>query len=329
MIPIKHYSNSKLTLTIDPFAFVVNSFALGDVIASAAVIKHLVDTYYVTPESYIVVAKQSFRPLFHFIPDANFRDFDSTEQPFWGIPSNWPVGLFNKKSTGTFVRNTPKAMKLTDYASLAFADTILDDALTNYVPLKPVDVTHFGVDWTRAVILVTTYRDSTRRWPANEILKFAEQIKQRNLIPVFIGRTEMDQNIGKAHLIPKTNLPADISQYGVDLRNRTSLEELASIMAQSVVVCGVDSGPIHLAGTTQTPIICGYPTVSAKYRVPNRVLGTTQVIEPRIECGNCESRWRTSYHNFENCFFKHADCCKEFTAERFTELLDRQLGINL
>jgi hypothetical protein len=328
MTPIKRYTKTtdghkRLNLTLDPFGFIINSIAMGDVIAVAPVIKYMLDNYFVTPESHYVVAKQMFRPFFPFVSDGNWRDFDSTDQTLWGIPPGVPLAMLNKQKNASYVRNTPKSIHLTQYASLAFADQLIPQSELNYVPIEKVSVSHFGIDFSKAVILVTTYRDLTRMWYAKDILDLAAWIRSKGLTPVFVGKTNMDLNLEKTSLIPKTSLPDDVSEYGVDLRNKTTIVELASIMALAKAVCGVDSGPIHLAGTTDVPIICGYPTVAAEHRIPVRKKGKTFAITPRIECANCESHWRTSYHNFENCYFGHADCCKDFTADRYINHLKK------
>ena len=330
MTPIKNYGKTAdgrtgLVMTIDKFGFILNSFAMGDVIATAPVIKYSIENWFTTPESYYVVCKQAFRPFFPFVPDHNWRDFDQKDPVLWGIPEDVPMAMLNKKNEARFVRVTPKAMHPSEYASITFSDRIIPLKDLPYVPTPKVDVSHFGVDFSKAVILVTTYRDLTRMWYAKDVLELAAWIKTKGLIPVFVGKTDMDLHLEKTSLIPKTSLPEDVSEYGVDLRNRTSISELASMMALSKAVCGVDSGPIHVAGTTTTPIVCGYPTVAAIHRIPTRKKGKTYAITPRLECSNCESYWRTSYHNFENCYFGHGDCCKEFTADRYIEHLKKVL----
>lgn len=308
------------TFTLDPFAFVFNSFALGDVIAAVPVVKYMVETYYTTPESYVVVAKQAFRALFPFIPDSNFRDYDLGSAR-WNIPEGFAYGMISRKPDGAATRLTPKHIHLSQFASLMLADRLLPYECLNYVPLNAVDVSHFGVDFSKAVVLVSSYRDVTRRWPAEEMLKCAVWLERKGLIPVFVGKTDMDATARKA-VQPKSALPADISKFGVDLRNRTSLSELASIFQQSKAVCGLDSGPIHLAGTTDTNIVCGYTSVLPEYRMPLRLRGNTYPIAPEIECIGCESRWRSNFWNYENCYLKHAKCCTLMTAERFINVLN-------
>lgn len=318
--------NPLSVLTLDPFAFILNTIAMGDVIAAAPVVKYMIDNYYTDESTYIVVAKKQFWPFFlPFVPQHRLRDFDDKSEEFWGIPKGWAVGLLNKPNDSRIVRNTPKAMHLSDYASLVFADRIIDRKYLNYVPIERVDVSHYGINFHRSVILVSTYRDVTRQWPAHEMLALAKWINDQGLTPVFIGKTDMDQHLEKKHLIPKSSLPEDVSKYGEDLRNETSIVELASIMDNAIAVCGVDSGPIHLAGTTKTTIVCGYTTVAPEHRVPTRQEGNTVALVPNLECAGCESRWRTNLWNFEHCYYKHANCCNMMTAQRFIKVLDKLL----
>lgn len=319
--PSFNKNGSKLiNLTLDPFCFMFNSFALGDVVACAPVVKYMVENYYTQPDSYAVVAKKHFRPLFPFVPDENFRDFDEKGN-CWGLGQGFTMALLNKKSDGIIIRNTPKHMHLSEFGSVMLADRLIPREHLNYVPLDPVDVSKYNVDFSKSVILITSYRDKTRMWHADEILKVAEWVKSKGYIPVFVGKTDMDTT-AKESVRPKTALPDDVSEYGVDLRNQTSISELASIMSQAIAVCGMDSGPIHLAGTTKTTIICGYTSVSPEYRIPIRTTGKTYSIVPEIECIGCESRWATSYWNFENCYLQHAMCCSLITADKFIKILD-------
>lgn len=306
----------------DAICFMFNSFAMGDIIASVPVVKYMIDRYFPTHEHYCVVIKPEYRILLPFVPDKNILDYNKKEN-MWGIPETYAISALNQKKDGRITRVTPKHMHLSTYASIQLADRVLPYEDMQYVPLQEVDVSHFGVDFTKAVVLVTSYRDVTRMWHAEHVLGVASWLKENGFIPVFIGKTDMDQHI-QENLRPKTSLPDDVSEYGVDLRNKTSLLELASIMKHSRAVCGVDSGPIHLAGTTHTPIICGYTSVSSENRIPLRK-GITIPIEPAISCIGCESAWHSSYWNFENCFYKHSDCCAQMTSDKFIDELKKLL----
>ena len=308
--------------TTDRFCFMLNSFAMGDVIAAAPVVKYMIENFYTDPSSYLVVGKMAFREFFHFVPDSNYLDFDKRDN-FWGIPPNFAVGALNKKVEPRLVRTTPKSMHLSDYASLIFADRLIPHEHLSYVPLdtSEVDLSKFkGINFYESVILVSSYRDATRSWRNESILATAKWIKDQGLIPIFVGKTDMDQNLSEAHK-PKNSLPDDLSEFGVDLRNKTSIAELACIFERALAVCGVDSGPIHLAGTTNIPIVCGYTSVSPEHRIPIRKDGNTYALTANIECIGCESRWRSNFWNFENCYYGHANCSKLLTADRFINVL--------
>ncbi len=306
-------------ITTDPFCFMFNSLAMGDVIAGVPAVKYMVENFYTEPDSYFVVAKEQFRDLFPFVPDHNFRDFDKKEN-LWNLPRGVLLGVLNKKNEPGITRNTPKHIHLGEYAAFVMSDRFLPRSVLNYVPLNPVDISKFNVDFSKAVILVTSYRDVTRMWQPEYILEVAKWVKEKGLIPVFIGKTGMDTS-AKESVQPKTALPEDISEHGVDLRNQTSISELASIFSHSKAVCGLDSGPIHLAGTTSIPIVCGYTSVSAENRMPIRKEGKTIPIVPNIHCINCESRWRSNLWNFENCYLNTLECVKKMTPDKFINAL--------
>jgi hypothetical protein len=299
----------------------LNSIAMGDVIASVPVIKYMIETYYPTHENYRVVAKPHFRELFPFVPDCNFLDYDKKDN-MWGIPANYPISTINRKNDARLTRNTPKHMHLSEFASISLADRILSRDHLNYVSLQQVPIDHYGIDFSKAVILITSYRDVTRMWHSQYILEVAEWVTSQGLIPVFIGKTDIVEGNNREAIKPKTSLPDDISMCGVDLRNKTTISELATIFSKAKAVCGLDSGPIHLAGTTNVPIVCGYTSVSSEFRIPIRKDGVTIPIEPAIECIGCESKWHSTYWNFENCYMKHIDCCKQMTSDKFINALN-------
>ena len=310
--------NRLINLTLDPFCFMFNSIALGDVIAAVPVVKHMIETYYTRADSYLVCAKPHFRCLFPFVPDANFVDYDN-QLPHWGIPTDYIFGALSRKKEAGLTRNTPKHMLLGQYASINLADRLLDLKNLNYVALEPTTISDLGLPATYAV-LITSYRDRTRAWSAEHVLGVASWLSARGITPVFVGKTDMDA-AARVTIQPKNALPDDVSAYGLDLRNRTTIPQLASVMANAKVVCGLDSGPIHLAGTTSVPIVCGYTSVSPEFRIPVRATGKTYAIAPELECIGCESRWCASTWNYENCFYGHINCCALMTSQRFINVL--------
>lgn len=309
--------------TLDPICFMLNSIAMGDVIASAPVVKYMIDNFYPDHKNYRLCLKKEFRIFFPFVPDENILDFDKKDN-MWGIPDNYPIATLNRKNDARLIRLIPKHMHLSHYASIQLSGRIIDKKFLNYI--KPdtgkVDVNKFGIDYSKAVILITSHRDVTRMWKTESILGFADYLKSKGFIPVFIGKSDMDSDKGN-NIRTKINLPEDISNFGVDLRNKTSILELVEMMGKSRAVCGVDSGPIHLAGTTSVPIVCGYTSVSSEFRIPIREHGITIPLEPSIECIGCESKWHSTYWNFENCYQKTIECVSMLTTDMFINAFNK------
>jgi predicted SAM-dependent methyltransferase len=308
---------------LNGFCFMLNSLAMGDVIAAAPVVKYMIENYYSQDgdsDRYMVVGKEMFRPIFWFVPDENWHNFEDKENN-WGIPDGWILGCLNQKVEKgmRIARNTPKSMHLSQFAAFKVVDRALPEENLCYIPLPEVDISHFEFDVTNAVIIVSSYRDTTRLWKAAFVLHIAAWLKMQNFVPVFIGKTDMNLD---THLIPKTSLPADLSAIGIDLRNKTTIPELATLMKYSAAVIGLDSGPIHLAGTTSVPIVCGYTSVAPEHRIPIRKVGTTLAVVPDVRCKHCESNWASHLHNYEECYFgPDPQCCNEMTAEKFIKML--------
>lgn len=310
-------SSSREKLVLNQFCFMFNSLAMGDVIAAAPVVKWAIENYYPDHKNYLVVAKGMFRPLFPFVPDENFRDYDVRENS-WGVPLNYAMACLNQKKEPMIVRNTPKHMHLSQFASIKLMDRILSDKYLRYVPLTPVSIESFNLP-KKYVVFVSSYRDDTRAWHADYILETAKWVSTVGYCPVFIGKTDMKL---ETHLIPKSSLPPVIEGLEhIDLRNKTSIPELAMIMSNAKAVVGLDSGPIHLAGTTSVPIVCGFTSILPEYRIPFRKKGVFLSVTPNIPCIGCESNWSSHFHNFENCYLGHIDCCKQMTSEKFISKL--------
>jgi hypothetical protein len=297
----------------DKVVYCLNSAAVGDLIASAPTLKYAIDNFHSTG-NYLVGIHEHFKCLFPFIPEDKFVEVKPEYDKSYAVRHlNMLVG------SGLNCRLTPSRLKLTEYASIGLLGRVLKDYETKYVPLPKVDVSKFNVDFSKAVVLITTFRDRQRTIPASEIVKIAEYVQARGLIPVYVGKTG-------AISIWKKNLAKTEFTYpgfGVDLMNQTTLEELATIMGMSKCVIGMDSGPIHLAFTTDVPVVCGFTTIRPDLRIPYRGLAKTRSVVPNILCNFCESNWSLNRWNFNDCPRKMelAECVTKMTANKFIDCM--------
>lgn len=307
-------------MLFDPVCYSVNSTAMGDVLAAVPVVKYAIETYHKECD-YRVVASKHFRCLFPFVPDDKYLVM---EDDTWKFDKKYAVRRLNNVDPkgGNLCRITPARMSLSHYASIGLVGEILPKSLYSYVALERVDVSKFNVDFSKAVVLVVSYRDINRSIPNDELLKISEYIHIRGFIPVFIGKTDQGAWKDRPPVSPFTPPP-----YGVDLRNQTTIAELATIMEQSLAVIGVDSGPLHLAGTTSTTIIASYTNVDWRHRIPTRTEGRTIVVEPDpMDCRYCSSRWAKDFYNFLNCYYGHNNCVKSLRAEKYINALRSVFG---
>jgi len=295
--------------------YCLNSAAVGDLIAAAPILKHAIETYHQQTD-YKVGIYPDFKDLFPFVPEEKFTEISGS------YDKEYSVRYLNIPAPGgNLCKLTPSRLKLTHYACIGLMAKILSDAELQYVPLKPVDISKYGVDFNKAVVIITTYRDKQRTILPTEIKKIAEYVYAKGLIPVYVGKTGSIS-------IWKNNLAMTDFEYpgfGVDLRDKTSFRELATIISKSRAVVGMDGGPIHIAWTTQTPVVCGFTTIKPELRIPYRGLAQTIPVVPNIVCNFCESDWNLNFWDFSNCPRKMevAECVSKMSAFKFISALER------
>ena len=302
----------------DKIVYYLNSAAVGDLIASAPTLKWAIETYH-SKTDYKVCVYPQFKELFPFVPEDKFIDNTNNNN----FPSDYAIRTLNTPSAKikNFCKLTPSRIKLTHYASIGLSSRILSDDLLKYIPLKTVDVSKYGIDFSKTVIIITTYRDKIRSIPADEILKISEYISAKGLIPVYVGKTGGIDNLWKSLAMSDFEYPG----FGVDLRDKTSLSELASIMSLSKAVIGADSGPIHIAFTTNTPVICGFTGINPNLRIPYRGLIPTIPIVPTAICRFCESEWNLDFWDFGKCprSLEKPECTTQMSSNKFINALEQ------
>lgn len=304
-------------LVSDPICYNINSISLGDTLAAAPVVKWAIENFHQQAD-YKVLAKPYYRELFHFVPDDKFGN----QGELHSFKANWMIRNLNTPRGGPNPRTTSMRMHLTLFASIQLLDRIVPHLV--YLPLPKVPVDHFKIDFSKAVLIIVTYRDEVRRISFEAVSGIASWVQSQGLIPVYIGK-EDDSPMWKDSPFKKAfdQLPGN----GIDLLNKTSILELASIMGQAKAVVGIDSGPIHIAGTTTIPIVCGYTTVSPECRVPLRTKGLFYPIAPALPCKHCQSAWNVNYHDFGFCPLNDLKCAPGMTAGKFIAGLKKVLNL--
>ena len=315
----------KLNPFSDKVCYFLNSGAVGDLVACSAVVNYAIKTFH-TPRNtdYRVAVMEDLKPLFsHLVPAEKLISIEE------GLKlKDFAIRKFNM-DRNTAMKNvsvlTASRFHLVQYASIGLLARNLDLKDVPYPALPEVPVSHFGIDFDRAVVFVVTYRDTSRMWPKEEILKTAQAVHDMGLQPVFIGKTGGMANW--KNYLAKADF--EYPGFGVNLLDKTSLLEMATLMSKSRLVVGMDSGPLHVAMTSNVPVIIGFTNVDPALRIPYRKDAVTLVVnsEP-LFCRYCQSDWNLDFWNFNKCprQMEKPECTTYMTAEKFVKEIKKVTG---
>ena len=127
-------------------------------------------------------------------------------------------------------------------------------------------------------------------------------------------------------------LPADVLAGILDMREKTTLLELRDILGHAAAVVGVDGGTLHLAGTTEVPIVFASGTTLPKHRYIARNGDHTyriRYVGPRdLECYGCQSNWPMTTLHFTRCAYEERPnaCMEQLHPDDFINGL-KELGL--
>lgn len=158
----------------------------------------------------------------------------------------------------------------------------------------------------------------TRTMPPKVFNSLKDYIVSLGITPVFLGKTQI-QDTHHA----KFEVAYDYSG-GINLIDRTDLFEAAEIMRHAKFVIGLDNGLLHLAATTEVPIIFGYNIASPTHRRPRRRKGAIYDVVPDegLACRFCQSKMRFLAHHFSDCLYKDLLCLDHMTAKKYIDAID-------
>ena len=107
----------------------------------------------------------------------------------------------------------------------------------------------------------------SRTWGRENWQSFCDRMADLKIFVVAVGKDSSEQM--HTDSLSKPTMDLDI-KYGADLMNQTSLDQTWWILKKSFAVVTMDSGVMHLAGTTDTHIIQLGSSVDPDYRAPYR-----------------------------------------------------------
>ena len=226
------------------------------------------------------------------------------------------------------------AMRLhcVDYAYIKLCDELPDVFDRNYLKLKNSELHLPRVDVPRPdryVVVTTGYTADVKEFRPEYVNEVVKYIKSRGREVVFLGSTASET--GGNHVIRGTfSQNIDYSQ-GINLVDKTTLLEAAAVMDHAELVVGVDNGLLHVAGTTDTPIVGGFTFVTPESKMPYRYNKLGWAFWPVIPdddlgCRFCQVTTNFLYgHDYRKCMHRGNNeelvnaCTKQLRPEKFIE----------
>lgn len=228
--------------------------------------------------------------------------------------------------------HTSIATHLIDFAFHVFVDKQVEDKHKNYLPLNVnnINIDKFNLP-EKYIVLTVGYTAGVREMLpniANEIINWCDV---NNLNVVILG--SHSALTGHGHNIKGTFKEEILFDKTINLVNNTTLLEAGKIMSGAQCVVGLDNGLLHLAGTTDVPIVAGFSTVEPRLRLPYRhdTLGWncyTAVPDEAIECRFCQSKMIHVYNfDFRNCYYGDKVCLPTITSQKYIDHIKKIVAL--
>lgn len=133
----------------------------------------------------------------------------------------------------------------------------------------------------KSVILHISAGNEFRNWGVENLVEFTNLLSELPEVKIVLIGAEEDQKAEREILEKSTASP-------LSLVGRLNLRELRELISRSSLFVGPDSGPMHVAASTSTPIVTYFgPTLPAHF-APWQV--DASIIEKDLDCRPCKQR---------------------------------------
>lgn len=205
------------------------------------------------------------------------------------------------------------------------SDYVSDEAKSYpQLRLDEIDIVRFGLP-EKYVVLTPGYTAAVRKLPAKQWNAIADWLAFKGVPCVWLG-AKADTITGS--LTPESKFEDEINyNWGIDLRDQTTLLEAGKVLSLATAVVGLDNGLLHLAGMTDVPIIAGFTSVDPATRLPYRrgIKGwnVRTVVPPATSCRFIQTKTHFNYSaDFRECLCGTNDCVDALTSDAFIKILE-------
>ena len=133
----------------------------------------------------------------------------------------------------------------------------------------------------KSVILHISAGNEFRNWGVENLAEFTNLLSKHPDVKIVLIGAEEDQKAEK-EILEKSAAPL------LSLVGRLNLRELRELISRASLFVGPDSGPMHVAASTSTPIVAYFgPTIPAHF-APWKA--NASIIEKDFDCRPCKQR---------------------------------------
>lgn len=314
-IPFLRYPQKEQKLIVS-----MDDGGLGDNIARLPVINYMLEKFphlnitLVCHKYFVSFAKRSLPKS----KKLSIKHFDEIDK----LNKTTPVKSFAR------VPYSNLSTHLTDHSFRVIAISDGTPEYKNYLPVntKSINIERFELP-EKYVVITTGFTADVREMKPEIVNGIADHIIKKGYTPVFLGKKETYAGNGFAI---KGEFSDEIQfDKGIDLRDQTTLLETVCIIKEAKTIVGLDNGLLHVAGTTDIPIVGGFTTVDPNHRMPyrNNVMGWNYypvvIEEEELPCRFCQSNMVFTFkHDFRNCYYKDKKCLDLLSVDKYTKKLD-------
>jgi ADP-heptose:LPS heptosyltransferase len=235
--------------------------SLGDTLCSTPTLKKLYDSYNVK-----ITVISNYPEIFRNNPyvDKTYHtqnmDMDFVKNMFTTHNSFYNIGKKNEFG----VEYKHNRMDIRQFHAIMLGFMLSKDEMNcTYIPDEYEKIDGLPEKY---VLIHPVQTWPNRTWSAENWMKLTKMLNEQGISVVSIGKDSSEKgffNIEK----PIFNFEIDL---GLNLMNKTSLSQAWHLINNSICFVTMDSGLLHLAGTTDTKIIHLGSSIKPEFRIPYR-----------------------------------------------------------
>ena len=233
--------------------------SLGDTLCATPIVRKISKSY---NRKVHVISKHP--DLFKNSPYVD-RNIPNTDEEFDRVNKEYEVmSTFDVSYKDNGVCNKHNVMDIRQFHVINLGFMLTKDEMTlDYIPNEDVTLPHLP---NKYVLIHPVQNWNSRTWPAKNWQMLTQLLNEKGVLVISIGKNSSElggSNVDK----PVFDFPIKL---GYNLMNQTSLDQTWHLMNNCSCFITMDSGLLHLAGTTDCEIIQLGSSINPEFRSPYR-----------------------------------------------------------